>query len=582
MSHRSIRYTSSPLLASKTPPGRSKLIVGVIAAAFLGLGARAAYVQVIDNAFFQRQGEVRFARTLDLPAYRGKLLDRNGLILASSVPAASIWAIPEDVKQDDPQVRAQLKELAKLMETPLPSLIAKLAEEDKTFVWLKRQLDWEVGEKITALGITGIYLRKEYKRQYPEGESSAHVDGFTNVEDKGQEGMELAFNDLLAGKAGSRRVIKDRMGRVVEGVGEIVPPMDGRDMQLSIDSKVQFFAYQKLRDQVIAHKAKAGSVVVLDAITGEVLALANYPSYVPDKRQNLTGEQLRNRALTDTFEPGSTMKPFTIGLALNSGRVRPGTVVDTTPGRVTITGSTISDTHNYGALTVEGVIQKSSNVGTTKLAMQMPAREMWETFSAAGFGQKPQIAFPGAVSGRLRAYKTWRPIEQATMSYGYGLSASLFQMARSYTVFAHDGQIITATMLKSNQPALGVPVFSPQTAAQVRKMLQMAAGPGGTGQRAQTQGYSVGGKSGTARKQIGKTYATGKYRAWFTGMAPIDKPRIIVAVMVDEPNNGTYYGGTVAAPVFSEVVQQTLRMMGVPPDMAVKPQIVADVLEETQ
>jgi cell division protein FtsI (penicillin-binding protein 3) len=578
---RSIRYTSSPLLASKTPPGRSKLIVGVIATAFLGLGARAAYVQVIDNAFFQRQGEVRFARTLDLPAYRGKLLDRNGLILASSVPAASIWAIPEDVKQDDPQVRAQLKELAKLMETPLPSLIAKLAEEDKTFVWLKRQLDWDVGEKITALGIAGIYLRKEYKRQYPEGESSAHVVGFTNVEDKGQEGMELAFNDLLAGKAGSRRVIKDRMGRVVEGVGEIVPPMDGRDMQLSIDSKVQFFAYQKLRDQVIAHKAKAGSVVVLDAITGEVLALANYPSYAPDKRQNLTGEQLRNRALTDTFEPGSTMKPFTIGLALNSGRVRPGTVVDTTPGRVTITGSTISDTHNYGVLTVEGVIQKSSNVGTTKLAMQMPAREMWETFSAAGFGQKPQIAFPGAVSGRLRAYKTWRPIEQATMSYGYGLSASLFQMARSYTVFAHDGQIITATMLKSDQPAMGVPVFTPQTAAQVRKMLQMAAGPGGTGQRAQTQGYSVGGKSGTARKQIGKTYATGKYRAWFTGMAPIDKPRIIVAVMVDEPNNGTYYGGTVAAPVFSEVVQQTLRMMGVPPDMAVKPQIVADVAEET-
>ncbi len=312
-----------------------------------------------------------------------------------------------------------------------------------------------------------------------------------------------------------------------------------------------------------------------------MLALANYPSYVPDKRQNLTGEQLRNRAMTDTFEPGSTMKPFTIGLALDSGRVRPGTIVDTTPGRLTITGSTISDTHNYGALTVEGVIQKSSNVGTTKLAMQMPAREMWETFSAAGFGQKPQIAFPGAVSGRLRAYKTWRPIEQATMSYGYGLSASMFQMARSYTVFAHDGQIITATMLKSDQPALGVPVFSEKTAAQVRKMLQMAAGPGGTGQRAQTQGYSVGGKSGTARKQVGKNYASGKYRAWFTGMAPIDKPRIIVAVMVDEPNNGTYYGGTVAAPVFSEVVQQTLRMMGVPPDMAVKPQIVADVAEET-
>ena len=581
MSRRSLPYASSPLLASRTPVWRSKLVVALVGLGFAGLGVRAAWVQVVDNAFFQRQGEVRFARTLDLPANRGKLLDRNGLILASSVPAASIWAIPEDVDQDDPQVAAQLKALARLLDMPWPALKAKLADEDKTFVWIKRQLDWDVGQKIAALNLQGIYQRKEYKRQYPEGESAAHVVGFTNVEDKGQEGMELAFNSLLAGKAGSRRVIKDRLGRVVEGVGETVPPMDGRDMQLSIDSKVQFFAYQKLRDQVIAHKAKAGSVVVLDAITGEVLALANYPSYVPDKRSNLTGEQLRNRAMTDTFEPGSTMKPFTIGLALESGRVRPGTVVDTTPGRITITGSTISDTHNYGVLTVEGVIQKSSNVGTTKLAMQMPAREMWETFSAAGFGQKPQITFPGAVSGKLRPYKTWRPIEQATMAYGYGLSASLFQMARSYTVFAHDGQIIPATILKSDHPAVGVPVFSPRTATEVRKMLHMAAGPGGTGQRAQTQGYSVGGKSGTARKQVGKSYASGKYRAWFTGMAPIDKPRIIVAVMIDEPNNGTYYGGTVAAPVFSEVVQQTLRMMGVQPDMAVKPQIVADVLEET-
>ncbi|MDY0106178.1 MAG: penicillin-binding protein 2 [Giesbergeria sp.] len=576
---RSVLYAHSPLLASKTPVWRSKFIVAMIALGFVGLGARAAYVQVVGNDFYQRQGEVRFARTLELPANRGKILDRNGLILASSVPAASIWAIPEDVEQDQPEVRAKLKTLARLMGMPLADLQAKLADEDKTFVWIKRQLDWDVGQKIAELGIKGIYQRKEYKRQYPEGEAAAHVVGFTNVEDKGQEGMELAFNDLLAGKPGSRRVIKDRLGRVVEGVGEVIPPVDGRDMQLSIDSKVQFFAYQKLRDQVQAHKAKAGSVVVLDAITGEVLALANYPSYSPDKRQNLTGEQLRNRAITDTFEPGSTMKPFTIGLALESGRVRPDTLVDTTPGRLTITGSTISDTHSYGVLTVEGVIQKSSNVGTTKLAMQMPAREMWETFSAAGFGQKPQIGFPGAVSGRLRPYKTWRPIEQATMSYGYGLSASLFQMARSYTVFAHNGQIIPATMLKSSEPAVGVPVFSQRTADQVRKMLQMAAGPGGTGQRAQTQGYSVGGKSGTARKQVGKSYAAGKYRSWFTGMAPIDKPRIIVAVMVDEPTQGGVYGGLVAAPVFSEVVQQTLRMMGEQPDIDVKPQIVAEVEE---
>ena len=577
---RSVRYTSSPLLASKTPVGRSRFIVAAIALGFIGLGVRAAYVQVYANDFFQRQGTVRFARTLELPANRGRILDRNGLILASSVPAASIWAIPEDVDESDPSVRAQLKELAQLLDMPLSTLVTKMAEDDKTFMWLKRQLDWDLGQRIVGLGIKGIYLRKEYKRQYPEGESAAHVVGFTNVEDHGQEGMELAFDKQLAGKPGSRRVIKDRMGRVVEGVGDDVPPVDGQDLQLSIDSKVQFFAYQKLRDTVALHKAKAGSVVVLDARTGELLALANYPSYDPGKRQHLTGEQLRNRAITDTFEPGSTMKPITIGLALESGRVRPETIVDTTPGRLTITGSTISDTHNYGVLTVEGVIQKSSNVGTTKIAMQLPAREMWETFSAVGFGQKPQIGFPGAVGGRLRPYKGWRPIEQATMSYGYGLSASLFQMARSYTVFANGGRVIPATMLKTGQEAVGVPVFSERTANQVRKMLQMAAGPGGTGQKAQTVGYSVGGKSGTARKQQGKGYAAGKYRAWFTGMAPIDNPRIIVAVMVDEPSNGVIYGGAVAAPVFSEVVQQTLRMMGVAPDMAVKPQIVANAVEE--
>ena len=578
---RSVLYTSSPLLASKTPVWRSKFIVAMIGLGFVGLGARAAYVQVFGNDFFQRQGEVRFARTLELPANRGKILDRNGLILASSVPAASIWAIPEDVEHEKPEVKAKLRQLAKLMEMPFADLMAKLSDEDKTFVWVKRQLDWDVGQKIAALDIKGIYQRKEYKRQYPEGESAAHIVGFTNVEDKGQEGMELAFNSQLAGKPGSRRVIKDRLGRVVEGVGETIPPIDGKDMQLSIDSKVQFFAYQKLRDQVALHKAKAGSVVVMDAHTGELLALANYPSYVPDKRQNLTGEQLRNRALTDVFEPGSTMKPFTIGLALESGRVKPETVIDTSPGRINITGSTISDTHNYGALTVEGVIQKSSNVGTTKLAMQMPAKEMWETFSAAGFGQKPQIGFPGAISGRLRPYKTWRPVEQATMSYGYGLSASLFQMARSYTVFANGGRVIPATLLKTDEPAVGVPVFSERTADQVHKMLQMAAGPGGTGQKAQTVGYSVGGKSGTARKQVGKSYAAGKYRAWFTGLAPVDKPRIIVAVMVDEPSAGQVYGGLVAAPVFSEVVQQTLRMMNVQPDMAVKPQIVANPVEES-
>ncbi len=577
---RSVVYTSSPLLASKTPLWRSKFIVAAIALGFVALAARAAYIQVYANDFFLRQGEVRFARTLELPANRGRILDRNGVILASSVPAPSIWAIPEDIDRDP----AQLRKLAALLEMPLAELGRRLENEDKTFVWLKRQVDESVAQQIMALQLKGVYQRKEYKRQYPEGEAAAHVVGFTNVEDIGQEGVELAFNKELSGRSGSRRVIKDRLGRVVEDVGEQIAPVDGPDLQLSVDSKVQFFAYQKLRDAVLLNKARAGSVVVLDVITGEVLALANYPSYVPGKRQNLSGEQLRNRALTDTFEPGSVMKPFTIGLGLETGRVTPQTLIDTGNGKLTITGSTISDSHPNGVLTVEGVIQKSSNIGTTKIAMQMQPREMWEMFSSAGFGQKPQISFPGAVSGKLRPYKTWRPIEQATMSYGYGLSASLFQMARSYTVFTNDGLIIPVTMQKSAEPALGVQVLSPRTAGQVRKMLQMAAGPGGTGQRAQTIGYSVGGKSGTAYKLLGKSYGSAgnrKYRGWFVGLAPVEKPRVIVAVMIDEPSAGQYYGGAVAAPVFSEVVQQTLRMMGVAPDMAVKPQIMAKTEEES-
>ena len=581
MPRRSVQYTTSPLLASKTPVWRSKFIVAAIAGGFALLAARAAYVQVLDNAFFQRQGEVRFTRTLELPANRGRILDRNGLLLASSVVAPSIWAIPEDIERDDPEVKAKLRQVAKLLEMPQKDFDKKFEDEDKTFVWVKRQVDEPIAKQIAALNIKGIYQRKEYQRRYPEGESAAHVVGFTNVEDNGQEGIELAFNKDLGGKAGSRRVIKDRLGRVVEGVGEQVPPVDGKDIQLSVDSKVQFFAYQKLRDAVTMHKAKAGSVVVLDAITGEVLALANYPSYVPDRRQNLTGEQLRNRALTDTFEPGSTMKPVTVGMALEAGRVTPQTVIATAPGRMSIGGFTISDTHNYGALTVEGVIQKSSNIGALKIAQKMTPREMWDTYTALGYGQKPQIQFPGAVTGRLRPWKSWRPVEQATMAYGYGLSASLFQMAHSYTAFAHDGDVIPATILKSSEPAVGVKVFSAQNALAVRKMLQMAAGPGGTGPLAQTIGYSVGGKSGTAHKQVGRGYASNKYRAWFTGMAPIEKPRIIVAVMIDEPSAGQYFGGLVAAPVFSEVVQQTLRMMNVAPDLAVKPLVVTKGVEES-
>ena len=570
---RSVSYSTSPLLASKTPPWRSKLLVALVGLAFCVLLGRALYVQVIGTEFFQRQGEIRYARTITLPASRGRILDRNAQILASSIPTPSLWAIPKDL-DTDPGKRGQL---ARLLGMTAKELEGRL-DDNQNFVWLRRLVDDQVAKDVFALGLKGVHQVREYKRKYPEGEAATHVVGFTDADDKGQDGMELAFREQLAGRNGSRRVIKDRLGRVVEDIGDSVAPVDGADITLSIDSKIQFFAYQRIRDAVAENKAKAGSVVVLDAQTGELLALANWPSYNPGDRRHLSGEQLRNRALTDTFEPGSTMKPFIAAWAMESGRVTPNTVIQTSPGRMQLTGSTITDAHPHGDLTVAQVIQKSSNVGAVRMAMQFTPREMWELYAQVGFGQKPQIGFPGAATGRLRPYKTWRPIEQATMSYGYGLSASLLQIAHAYTVFAHDGELIPVTL---GQPAgvvdgkvSGQRVISAKTAQAVREMLQMAAGPGGTGPKAMTMGYSVGGKSGTAYKQEGKGYATKKYRSWFVGLAPVGHPRIIVAVMVDEPRNGKWFGGDVAAPVFSQVVQQTLRTMGVAPDLEVKTQIV--------
>jgi cell division protein FtsI (penicillin-binding protein 3) len=567
---RNLNYATSPLLASKTPPWRSRFLVALVGLSFSVLIGRAVYIQIIGTDFYQKQGEKRYAHMLDVPASRGRIVDRNGLVLATSVPVPSIWALPKEFSADV----QQRKSLARLLGMNASELEQRL-EGNRNFAWLGRQVDDELWVQVKALGLKGVHQQREYRRKYPEGESAAHIVGFTNIEEKGQEGIELAFQNDLQGHDGSRAVVKDRLGRVVEDFGEQTDPVNGRDIQLSIDSKVQFFAYQRVRDAVAEHGARAGSVVVLDVQTGEVLALANYPSYDPGSRKNLSGAQLRNRALTDTFEPGSTMKPFVIGLALETGRVTPATMIQTAPGSINITGSTIKDAHPHGMLSVAQVIQKSSNVGTVKIAMQMRPREMWELFTQVGIGQKPQLAFPGAVTGRLRPYKTWRPVEQATMSYGYGLSVSLFQLARAYTMFAHDGELLPATMLRQDQPEPGVRVLSPQTAQAVREMLQMAAGPGGTAPKAQTQGYSVGGKTGTAQKQEGRSYAANKYRAWFVGMAPIVNPRIVVAVMVDEPSKGIYYGGDVAAPVFSQVVQQTLRLLGVPPDLEVTPQILA-------
>lgn len=570
---RNLNYATSPLLASKTPPWRSRFVVVLVGLGFLLLVGRAVYIQIIGTDFYQQQGEKRYGHVIEMPASRGRILDRNGQVLATSVPVPSVWAIPKDFAADAQQRRA----LARALEMKPPELEHKLEAGGRNFAWIKRQIDAERWAAVQALGIKGVHQIGEYRRKYPEGESAAHVVGFTNIEEKGQEGIELAFQAALQGRDGSRAVVKDRLGRVVEDRGEQLDPVDGRDIQLSIDSKVQFFAYQRVREAVAEHKARAGSVVVLDVLTGEVLALANYPSYDPGDRRKLSGEQLRNRALTDTFEPGSTMKPLVAAWALETKRVKPDTVINTAPRSLVVGPLVVRDAHPYPSLTVEQVIQKSSNVGAARLAMQMPARELWELFSAVGYGQKPQIDFPGAVTGRLKPYKGWKPVEQATMAYGYGLSASLLQIARAYTCLAREGgDVVPVTLLKRDAPVDGVKVYSPATVREMRHMLQLAAGPGGTGPLAQTQGYSVGGKSGTAHKQEGRGYAANKYRSWFVGMAPISHPRIVVAVMVDEPSNGKYYGGAVAAPVFSQVVQQTLRLLNVAPDLEVTPQIVAD------
>ncbi len=571
---RSVNYATSPLLASRTPPWRSRFVVLLVGAAFALLLGRAVYVQIAAAGFYQAQGAKRFVHRERVPASRGRILDRNGLVLATSVAMPTVQVDLKAFAADTADRKARIAALARALDVPKKDVAERLEGASGT-VTLRRHIEEPVWLAVKALGLEGVSETREYRRRYPEGEAAAHVVGFTDVDDKGQEGIELGFESQLEGRAGQRTVVRDRLGRVVEDVGEPLDPLNGDDVTLAIDSKVQFFAWQCVRDAVRAHQARGGSVVVLDAKTGELLALANYPSFDPGQRRRVGGEQLRNRALTDTFEPGSTMKPFTIALALETGRVKPTTPIQTAPGSITVTGSTIRDSHPHGVLTVAEVIQKSSNVGTTKIALQMDRREMWEMFTSVGLGQKPRIDFPGAVTGRLRPWKSWRPIEQATMSYGYGLSVSLMQLARAYTAFARDGEVVPVTILKraSEQPVAGQRVMSARTAREVRQMLQLAAGPGGTAPKAQTLGYSVGGKTGTARKQEGRGYGN-KYRAWFVGLAPVSDPRIVVAVMVDEPGKGSYFGGEVAAPVFSQVVQQTLRMLGVPPDLEVRPQIV--------
>jgi cell division protein FtsI (penicillin-binding protein 3) len=571
-----VAFSTSPVLAVRVPNWRSRVVLFVLFFAFAALGARAMWLQTMSTSFLQKQGASRYEHRLELPAIRGKIFDRNGQVLGSSLPVKAVWAIPEDVLASPPE---KLRELARLLDMSEAELRKKL-DSDRTFVYLKRQVELDVVDKIKALRIDGIDTRPEYKRFYPQGEVMAHMVGFTNVEDVGQEAMELAQQKALAGATGSRRVIKDRLGHIVEDLELSREPHDGRDLTLSVDSKLQYIAFNSIKNAVDKFHAKAGAAVVLDVHTGEVLALANWPSYDPNDRRGLTGEQLRNRVITDTFEPGSTLKPFMVALALDKGRVTPDTLFDTGNGRMMIGPNVVRDTHPHGVINVSQIIQKSSNIGVSKMALATPPQEMWEQFTKLGFGQAPRFGFPGAVAGRVRPYKGWRPIEQANMAFGQGISVSLLQLARSYMIFARNGDIIPLSFQKVTEPPVGQQVISPKTAAQMRAMLETVVQPGGTAPQAQVPGYRVGGKTGTAQKVVNGHYSQTDYDGVFAGIAPLSNPRFVIAVLISHPQGAVHTGGGVAAPTFAALAANALRAANVPPDSDVTDIIIPEHTEE--
>ena len=546
----------------RLPVWRARVVLIGLGFGFALLAGRAVYLQAVETDFLQEKGEARYARVMEIAATRGRVLDRNGEALAVSTPVKSVWAIPGDVDAGDRERR----KLASLLAMQKIELDKRLGDGSKDFVYLKRQIPPETASAVQDLGLNGIHQHVEYRRYYPGGEVTAHVIGFTGVDDAGQEGIELAHQDTLGGKAGSRRVIRDRLGRIVEDVESIKAAQDGVDFTLSIDSKIQSLAFGALKSAVERHHAKAGAVIVVDVRSGEVLALANMPSYNPNNRARLTGAQLRNRVITDLFEPGSTLKPFTVAVALETGRITPRTAVETGAGRLTMAQYTIRDVHPAGTQTVSQVVARSSNVGMAKIALSLPRESMYDFFRRVGFGTAPELGFPGAAAGKLRPAKSWRPIEQATLGYGMGMSLSLAQLAHAYTVFARDGELVPLTLVKTGAEASGEKVLSTETARAVRTMLESAVQPGATGPRARVMGWRVAGKTGTAHKQENGAYASDKYIASFVGLAPVSAPRLVIAVMVDEPAAGQHYGGVVAAPVFSQVMQGALRLLNVPHD----------------
>lgn len=554
-----------PILVSQLPAiWRTRIAMLLVSAAFASLIFRAFWLQIVHSDFYVVQGQKRYQRTIKLDATRGCIIDRNGALLAVSLATYEIWATPKLVET------SAYAPLAKLLNISVDELNCRL-RNDKLFVLLKRQVDTETVARIDQFGFAGITRIADSKRFYPEGESTAHVIGFTDIQDNGQEGVELAVNTQLSGTSGHREVIRDCLGRIISESQACMPPRNGNTIQLTIDRRIQQLAYVQLKNAIQKHNAQAGSIVVLDAHNGDILALTNWPSFDPNNHlTRIARKQLRNRAVVDTFEPGSTIKPVLIALAIDEHKVHPQTIIDTSPGTWQIGRSIIHDTSNHGRMTVAEALQKSSNIALAKLAMNFSAKTIWSKYQQYGIGQKPVLNFPGIASGRLRPYQHWSPIEQATMAYGYGLSMSLLQIAQIYTAYVDNGMLHPAKLLRGDIPKASNiyshAVTTPATASAIRLMLEMATSPHGTGHAANVPDYRVGGKTGTTRKQIGSSYAKNRYRSLFVGMAPMSNPCVIVAVMIDDPAGQTFYGGTVAAPVFAQVTNGVLKLLGVPPN----------------
>ncbi len=544
---------------------RLQLVRFVFVALFICLGWRLADIEVLHPEFLRHQGDARHVRYIDIPAHRGMILDRMGEPLAVSTPVHSIWVNPQDFSASRQQIRS-LARLLGLSVTALKQKLAKSKHKGREFVYLKRRVTPETARQVKALHITGVSLQKEYKRYYPAGEVAAHLIGFNNIDDHGQEGLELAYDDSLTGIPGKKRMIRDSRGNYVGGGEQIKASKDGENIQISIDLRLQYLLYQTLKATVRHYQADAAAAVILDVNTGEVLAMANQPSFNPNNRRGLKVDALRNRAVIDLFEPGSTVKPFTITSALKSGRFTPESQIDTHPGQLKIHRLTVKDHRDYGVITPAIVLKKSSNVGASKIALTLEPAQLWQDFSAFGMGQLSGGYFPGEHPGKMPDLRRWNEVGRATLSYGYGLSTSVLQLARAYTVLANGGILRPVSFLKLSHPPQGKRVFPQPLMKRVLGMMRGVIEAGGTGTRAAVENYTVAGKTGTARKAIRGGYAEDQYLSLFAGIIPASRPRLAMVVMVDNPKGGAYYGGLVAAPVFATVMSGAMRLLNIPPD----------------